>query len=279
MNVMFPLKVIKKVKIHIIDKGGGDTFKYFSVMTLFILSSICFILPCNLISQDAESIIRKSEEKIRGKSTSQSEMTITTVRPTWQRQMSLKGWSKGTDYSLTLITSPAKEKGIAFLKRKREVWNWMPSIERTIKMPPSMMSQSWMGTDLKNDDLVRESSTLKDYTHEILKDTLILDRPSWKIELIPLPDAPVVWGKVHLYIDKTDYLQLLTEFFDEDGYLVNTMVVTEIKNLAGQLLATRMEVIPADEEGHKTILQFENMAFDQPIPDRVFTTQFMKKAK
>jgi outer membrane lipoprotein-sorting protein len=248
-------------------------------MRISILLFLTIILPAFCVSQSGEDIIRKSEEKLRGKTTSQSDMTVTTIRPTWQREMSLKSWSKGTDYSLTLITSPAKEKGIAFLKRKKEVWNWMPSIERTIKMPPSMMSQSWMGTDLKNDDLVRESSAIKDYTHSIVGDSTILNRACWKIELIPLPEAAVVWGKVIVFVDQGDYVQMLTQFFDEDGYLVNTMVANEIKVLGGQLLATRLEVIPADESGHKTVMQFNSIIFDQPISDRFFTTQYMKRAK
>ena len=246
---------------------------------IFTFFSLLLFLPVIGNSQDAKEIIRKADEKVRGKKTSQSVMTITTVRPSWQRDMTLKSWSKGDKLSLTLITSPAKEKGIAFLKRDREVWNWMPSIERTIKMPPSMMSQSWMGTDLTNDDLVRESSAIKDYTHAIIGDSVILNRPCWKIELIPLPDAPVVWGKVIIFVDHTDYLQLLTEFYDEDGYLVNVMIVDEIKNIAGIILASKMEVIPSDKEGHKTILEFNSIAFDHPIQDRFFTTQNMKKVK
>ena len=240
---------------------------------------LIFFVSGPILSQDPVEIIRKAEEKVRGKETSQSQMTITTVRPTWQREMTLKSWSKGDELSLTLITSPAKEKGIAFLKRKREVWNWMPSIERTIKMPPSMMSQSWMGTDLTNDDLVRESSSIKDYTHKSIGDSVVQDRNCWILELIPLPDAPVVWGKVVIFIDKVDYIQMITRFYDEDQFLVNTMVVDEIKMLAGMMLASRLEVIPADKEGHKTVLQFDRIAFDNPIPDRFFTTQNMKRVK
>ena len=272
------------------SKSSNRITEYFSRMKqsqnmrirFFFLSFIWIgfhLMTLPLEGQNARDIIEKAEEKVRGKKTSESEMTITTIRPKWQREMSLKSWSKGTDYSLTLITSPAKEKGIAFLKRNREVWNWMPSIERTIKMPPSMMSQSWMGTDLKNDDLVRESSALKDYTHDIIGDSIILDRKCWKIQLTPLPDAPVVWGKVIVFVDQVDYLQLLTQFFDEDEYLVNTMVVKEIREMAGMLLATKLEVVPADEEGNRTVLAFNSIVFDRPIPDQYFTTQYMKRAK
>ncbi|MEZ4721054.1 MAG: outer membrane lipoprotein-sorting protein [Flavobacteriales bacterium] len=114
------------------------------------------LLPmASAFSQSAEEIIRKAEEKMRGKESAYMEMTIEIIRPKWTRSMSLKSWSKGNDYSLMVLTQPAKDAGTAFLKRHKEVWNWVPSIERSIKMPPSMMSQSWMGTDMSNDDLVR----------------------------------------------------------------------------------------------------------------------------
>ena len=99
------------------------------------------VLPIAAFSQDAKEIIRKAEEKMRGTKSAYSEMTITIVRPKWTREMSMKSWSKGNDYSLIVMTEPVRDKGTAFLKREKEVWNWVPSIERTIKLPPSMMTQ------------------------------------------------------------------------------------------------------------------------------------------
>lgn len=193
--------------------------------------------------------------------------------------MSLKSWSKGEDYSLILLTAPAKEKGAAFLKRKKEVWNWIPSIERTIKLPPSMMSQSWMGTDFTNDDLVKESSQVYDYVHTIKGDTILEGRNCYKILLTPKPDAAVVWGKIITYIDSVDYIQLRAEMYDEDDFLVNIINSSEIKEMGGQLLATQMEMIPVEKDGHKTILTMKEMVFDKPIADNFFTTRNMKKVK
>ena len=231
------------------------------------------------IGQDATEIIKKADEKLRGKETAYSEMSISIVRPKWTREMSMKSWSKGEDYSLILITAPAKEKGAAFLKRKKEVWNWVPSIERTIKLPPSMMTQSWMGTDFTNDDLVRESSQVRDYVHEIVGDSIIDGRKCYKILLTPKPDAPVVWGKIIVFIDGKDFIQLRAEMFDEDEFLINIINSSEIKKMDGQTLATKMELIPVEKEGQKTIMTIKKIQFDQPIKDRFFSTQNMKKVK
>jgi outer membrane lipoprotein-sorting protein len=226
--------------------------------------------------QDAKQIIQKAEEKTRGTTSSYTEMTIITQRPKYTREMSLNSWTKGNDYSLMVLTAPAKDAGTAFLKRNKEVWNWVPSIERSIKMPPSMMSQSWMGTDMSNDDLVRESSNVVDYSHKILGEEELLGRKCWKIELTPLPNAPVVWGKVILYIDQKDFIQLKAEQYDEDEELVNQMISSEIKEMAGILIATKIELIPIDKPGNKTTMVINKIVFNETYDDSFFSVQKMK---
>lgn len=231
-----------------------------------------------LQAQDATEIIRKSEERARGKSL-QADITMQIIRPEWTREMSLKSWGKGTEYALVLVTAPARDKGTANLKREKELWNWVPSIDRTIKLPPSMMSQSWMGSDFTNDDMIREFSIVYDYRHKILGDSVIEGRNCYKIEMIPKEDAAVVWGKVYLWIDKLDLLQMRGEYYDEDGALINVMQSSDIRQIGGRTIPTRMEMIPVEEKGHKTVLIYHNMVFDADIPDQFFTIQNMKKVR
>lgn len=228
---------------------------------------------------DAKEIIRKADEQNRGTS-SKGEVTIQIERPRWSREMKMKTWSLGTDYSLTIVTSPAKEKGMGFLKRGKEVWNWLPSVEKLIKLPPSMMMQSWMGTDFTNDDLVKQSSIVDDYDHKILGDSTIEGRKCWKIEMIPHEDAAVVWGKVVVWVDQKDYIQLKVKSFDEDGYLVNTLNGYDVKTMDGRVMATRLEMIPADKEGHKTNFIQNQMEFDvEGLDENFFTPQNMKRIR
>jgi outer membrane lipoprotein-sorting protein len=248
------------------------------LLRLTSLLAVCFFSMNFVNAQDAAEIIRRAEDKLRGAS-SYSEMKMTVVRPDWSREVALKSWSVGTEKSLILITGPARDKGVAFLKRDQEIWNWQPTIDRTIKMPPSMMMQSWMGSDFTNDDLVRESSILQDYNHSILGEEMMGDRKCWKIELQPKADAAVVWGKIIMWIDKADYLQLKTTFYDEDGYLVNTMQGKAIKLLGGKLLPSILEVIPAEEEGHKTILEYISLDFEVNLKDDFFSVQNMKRVR
>lgn len=243
---------------------------------LFI--AISCLIANNVFSQDAKEIVRKSDERVRGIS-SQANMTIQIVRATWSREMSMKTWSKGNDLAMILITSPAKDKGTVFLKRKKEVWNWIPSIERNIKLPPSMMSQSWMGTDFTNDDLVKEASVVEDYVHSVIGEADIDSRMCYKIQMIPKPEASVVWGKVVLWIDKKDYLMMKAEYYDEENILVNTMNAGDVKMLGGKLLPSRMEMIPVEKKGNKTVLIYNSLLFDQHVEESFFSTQNMQKVQ
>ena len=234
-----------------------------------------FIVPVFAYPQDAKEIVSKADEKMRG-STSQIEMTIRTVRPTWSREMEIKAWMKGNDLAMILVKSPAKDKGIVFLKRKKEVWNWMPTLERTIKLPPSMMSQSWMGTDFTNDDLVKESSIVNDYEHSVIGDTVIDKKNCYVIQMIPKPEAAVVWSKLVVCIDKKDFLELHTKFYDEDGKLTNTMNAFDVKMMGGRLIPTHFEMIPADKKNQKTEMIYKNIQFNKPIQDNFFITERMK---
>lgn len=227
---------------------------------------------------DALSIIRKAEDRMRGE-TSISTMRISIVRPKWTRDMELKSWTRGDTYSLSLVTAPARDKGTVFLRRDKEVWNWVPSVERVIKLPPSMMSQSWMGTDLTNDDLVKQSDLKNDFKHSLLGKESVSGQLCYKISSIPGEDAAVVWGKIIHWISVEDYIQMKAEFYDEDGYLVNTFIADRIQQMGGKKIASRLEIIPADKPGNKTVLEYLSLEFNKPLSEDFFTTQNMKRIK
>ncbi|MEQ8424297.1 MAG: outer membrane lipoprotein-sorting protein [Cyclobacteriaceae bacterium] len=226
-------------------------------------------------AQTAKEIMQRVDDKVRGTS-NRSEMKMTIVRPDWKREVTMKGWALGTEYSLILITGPARDKGQAFLKRDNEMWNWQPSIDRVVKLPPSMMLQSWMGSDFTNDDLVKESSVVNDYTHSLDKDSVINGESVYKIILTPKPDAAVVWGKVVCFVDKKEFNQLLVKYYDEDDYLVNTLILSEIKNMGGRILPSKLEMIPADNPKQRTVIEYMNQEFDIGLKEDFFSMQNMK---
>jgi outer membrane lipoprotein-sorting protein len=239
---------------------------------------VLLLIPAVGFAEDANEIVRRADEKARG-NTVQAEVVIQIVRPDWTREMSLKLWSKDRDKTLIVMTEPANLKRTAFLRRNREVWNWIPSLERTIKLPPSTMSQSWMGTDFTNEDFIQESSVVKDYTHTLKGEDTAQGRPTWIIELAPKAGSPAVWGMIKSWIDKHDYLELRTEFYNRKKVLVNTKVASDIKNMGGRDMPSRLEMSPAAKPGHKTVAIYRSLVLDKPIPDDVFTVRHLTSFK
>jgi outer membrane lipoprotein-sorting protein len=234
--------------------------------------------PYLLVAQQltASEIVRKTDEKLNGEMTGYSVMAMTIIRPEWQRTVDFKSWSMENDYALTLITAPAREKGQTFLKRKNEMWSWNPSINRLIKLPPSMMSQGWMGSDYTNDDLLRESSVVEDYIHTIEGEEEIDGRMCYKIRLLAKEDAGVLWGRQQWWVDKKEFIALKAELYDEDGMLVRTEFGKELKILDGRLLPTLIELIPAENHGNKTVLRIIEMKFNIKLDESFFSQQNMK---
>ncbi len=246
------------------------------VLTIFVL----FLFAGNNIafSQEltAKQIVEKADNLQRGK-TSLSTFSMTIIRPKWSRTIEMKNWSKGRDYAMTYITAPAKDKGQVFLKRKSEMWNWVPSISRMIKIPPSMMSQGWMGSDYTNDDILKESSIVVDYNQKIVGEEKVDGIDCYKIELIPKEDAAVVWGKVIKWISKKEYWQLKTEYYDEDNELMRTELATEVKQFDDRKLPSRLEILPADKPGHRTVVTVRTAKFNITLDEGFFSQQNMKR--
>ncbi|ASZ49538.1 outer membrane lipoprotein-sorting protein [Vibrio parahaemolyticus] len=243
------------------------------------VAALLFLLFSSLsYAESAFDIVQKSDQAMRGKS-SYSEATMEIVRPDWTRSMTMKSWTKGTELSLVLVTAPAKDKGSASLKRHREMWNWVPSIERVIKIAPSMLSQSWMGSDFTNDDLINQSSIVVDYQHALLGNDSFEGDKVWVIEATAKPDAPVVWNKVTLWISQSTYLQRKVEFYDEFDERVNVLTTYDVKELGGRKIATRMEMKPVDKPGNKTIFTTHQAQFDFDINDDFFSQQQMKSLR
>jgi len=248
-------------------------------MKKLIFSLIVLLLAINSTeAQDltAKQIIEKADDLQRGE-TNKGEMSMTIVRPKWERTITMKSWSKGREYSMTYITSPVKDKGQVFLKRESEMWNWVPTINRMIKIPPSMMAQGWMGSDYSNDDILKESSIVVDYVHKIIGEEKVDNIVCYKLELIPKEDAAVVWGKVLKWISKDEFWQMKTEYYDEDNELIRTEVASEVKTFGDRDLPSKIEIIPADKPGQKTLIIILSSEFNIKLDDGFFSQQNMKR--
>jgi len=250
-----------------------------TAIALFLMVQGLCINMVNAQDLSATDIIRKADEKFNGEKSSYSVMSMKVIRPEWQRTIEFKSWTFGRDFALTLITAPAKETGQTFLKRGSEMWSWNPSISRLIKLPPSMMSQGWMGSDYTNDDILRESSVVNDYVHEIVGEENIDGRSCYKINMTAKENASIVWGKQIRWIDKKDFLVLKAELYDEDGYLVRTETGSDIRIMDGRTITSKIELVPEEEPENKTLVEIREIKFNISVEDSFFSQQNMKRVR
>ncbi|MDE2732336.1 MAG: outer membrane lipoprotein-sorting protein [Bacteroidota bacterium] len=226
----------------------------------------------------ALEIVQRSEALMRGERAVGS-YRITILRPGWQRVLEFDSWVDGTRQSFILIKAPAKERGVTFLKLGREMWQYVPRINRVVKLPPSMMMQSWMGSGFTNDDLVRSSSLVEDYEHSLVGTLATTEGEAWQIELKTRPEAPVAWDRMLMWIRTADYLPVKAEFYNERAELVRTMTYSEFRLVGGRTLPSRMELTEERFADRKTILDIVSMSFDEAIDPGVFTQRNLRRSR
>lgn len=218
---------------------------------------------------DPDAIIKEAVDYWRGAS-SYVEASMKIHRPDWEREMSFVGWTKGEDRSLVRFTAPAKDSGNATLVHDREMWSYAPKINRTIKIPPSMMSQSWMGSDFSHEDLSKQKDIIDQFSHRLIEVHEMDGKKVYTIESIPHEDAAVVWGKEIIKV-RSDYIILERSFYDQDMKLVKTLHASDIRRSGDRLYArvARMENVEHKEEW--TEVTYDKINFNIPIKDTIFS--------
>ena len=141
---------------------------FYILQQTFLLS---YLLAFSTLTQagqspDPKSLIRAAMEHWRGV-TSYSVMTMTVHRSDWQRKMSMQAWTKGDKTSLVRVTEPKRDAGNGTLIKDRNMWSFSPKINRIIKVPSSMMNQSWMGSDFSNRDISKSTDVIDQYEHQL----------------------------------------------------------------------------------------------------------------
>jgi len=244
---------------------------------IFIITLSTLILSGRSTSSDiVKKIIEKAENSIKGKS-SHAVATMTVETPSYTRRLKMESWWVENEKALIVILAPRKERGNKTLKIGNQLWNYLKNTETTIKIPPSMMLQSWNGSDFTNDDLVRESSMVKDYFRKLLGIETIDRVECWKVELTPKPDAAVVWGKLYYWISTQDTLPVRIDYYDEKGRLVRHMTFSDVRTMSGRKLPTVWTMINDRKKNHRTTFAIEEIEFDIKIPDRTFSLRELER--
>jgi outer membrane lipoprotein-sorting protein len=226
--------------------------------------------------QRAREIVDQVDRLLRGKS-SIGTVTMEISTANWQRTLSMQIWSLGTENALVRVTKPEKEAGTATLKVANNIWHYLPKVNRTIKIPTSMMMASWMGSHFTNDDLVKESRLIRDYFITISFAGERNGIAVYEFTLTPKPDAAVVWGKVVLEVRQADLMPTWERYEDERGVLVRELTFSEYKTMGDRLIPTRMEMRPADKPGERTVIVYNDLTFDVPLSEDTFSLRNLER--
>ena len=222
-----------------------------------------------VFAQDAAEIVRASIDNWRGKS-SYGEMTMIIHRPTWERTMSMRAWTQGSKKTLVRVTAPKKDAGNGTLMVDNNMWSYSPKVNRVIKVPSSMMGQSWMGSDFSNKDVSRADTIVDEYDHTLLGEEEHQGHTVYVIESVPHEEAAVVWGKEVLRIRDDDVL-VSQEFFDQDGALAKVLESLEIGEMGGRTIAIRQRMTKTETDDEWTEFRIDSVEFDVEVSDNVFT--------
>lgn len=236
-----------------------------------VIFSLFLSFPATVPAEDSpREIIDRVDRIMRGDSSyGVAEMVISTKR--WKRSKTIEIWSEGTEKALIRLLQPQKEKGVATLKIESDIWNYLPKISRTIRIPSSMMMASWMGSHFSNDDLVKESRLIDDYTIETTFEGAREGTEIWEFRLTPDPDAPVVWGGIVYVIRKNDLMPVKADYYDEDETLKRTVTYSDYKIMGGRLIPATMDLVPSDKPEEYTRIIYTELAFDMKHPSDTFS--------
>jgi len=237
---------------------------------------LVFLLPGRVQAITAQEIMERVDDLWRGDS-SFAEMTMEIETQNWKRSLKIKAWSLGKDYSLLGITYPPRERGTATLKAGKEIWNYLPRVNRVIKIPSSMMMAGWMGSHFTNDDLVKESRMSEDYDIEVTFEGKRDGIEIYELTLTPKPEAPVVWGRIDYIVQSEDLLPLRADYFDEDGNLARSMALSDIREMGGRKIPTLMTLVPADKPDEKTVIRYTDMEFGLDLTEDFFSIRNLSR--
>jgi len=239
-----------------------------------LIIGILFFAINSQAQMSADLIVKKAFDYWRGKA-SVSTITMTIHRPDWERVMTIKAWTQGESDSLFVIAEPARDKGNGTLKTGKGMWIYNPKVNRVIKLPPSMMSQSWQGSDFSNNDLAKSDSLIKDYMHTLENTKMDQGKKIYFIKSMPKPEAPVIWGMIKLTI-REDNILLSEIFFDEDLSPVKIMTAWDIQMAGDRLFPLKWKMRKSDTTNEYTLFVYKKIKFEKGLSKNIFTLTNLK---
>ena len=248
-----------------------------SARRLLIIALLLSALSADAAERDATQIVRDAVNHWRGLS-SYTVMTMVIHRPDWERSMTMQAWTKGDERSLVRVVEPRKDRGNGTLIDDDNMWTFSPRVNRVIKVPSSMMGQSWMGSDFSNKDIARVEDIIDQYDHTIMATGEADGVEVTTIRSVPHEDAPVVWGSEVLRI-REDHVVTEHAFYDQDGELVKTLVTLDIGEMGGRTIAKRQRMVKTEDPDEWTEIAVLEVEYGLDLKDSVFTLSNLRNPR
>ena len=255
-----------------------------ALVTLAVWAALCAALlaprpACGqaAAAPDVDRIVRELDQLFRSAS-SRGSLEMRIVTPDWERTLEMDMWTEGTDRTFIRINAPRKERGVGTLRIGKEMWNFLPNVNKVIKVPPSMMTSAWMGSDFTNDDVVSEISFVDDYDHELAS----VEAPEQGliyIRSVPHDGVPVVWAQVVSAVREDGYLPVWERYYDEKGRLMRSMLFSEPRTFGARTIPAVLELVPENEKGRKTVMRYTDIVFDVPVDEEIFTLRHLRSPR
>jgi outer membrane lipoprotein-sorting protein len=244
---------------------------------LWIIIALCWAYASHAQEAPAVEELLQRFDQLYESTGTHARLEIEIVRPNKTRTMRLQLWSKGPDKALIVVEAPVRDAGTATLKVDNNLWNYLPKIDRTIRVPPSLMMGAWMGSDLSNDDLVKESSYMEDYT-ATLKGA-VLDPAGWQVDLAAKEGVAGLWQRIEVVFSQDRQLPVLSRYYDRKGRLARTMRLGQVEQIGGRLVPLEISIEPAREQGQRTLLRYVHIEFDIELDESLFSLAHLERRR
>ncbi len=246
-----------------------------------VMLVLVYAVPCsagNETAVDATAWVTRGDHYMRGES-QDMRLTFQVITPRWERMYELRSWMQGTDKTFVRVLGPPRSKGRGYLKLASRLWQYIPTAEQTVLIPPSMMLEDFLGSDFTNDDFVKQSSLPRDYTHRLIAEETLDGTPTYLIELLPKPEAPVVYGKLRLWLRQSDAAFVKLEFYNEQMVHLRTLFYTDFRRFNDRGYPARWQMVNHLEPGHETTVTIQTVVFNLPIDPDLFTRGHLERAE
>jgi outer membrane lipoprotein-sorting protein len=235
---------------------------------IFRILIVIFLISSTMFGQDANKLLKEVDDNLMPESYESIRKLVNEEPDGSKKEFTFYTVKKGKDKIAMLYLSPASEKGRSTLRLGENMWLYIPSANKPIRITSL---QSVVGGVFNNADIMQlEYSTEYDATYSKGTDKeYILD--------LKAKNKTVAYDRLKMWITKADKTLRKIEAYSASGMLIKTLEFKDDKNFGGGL--TRPSVIETYSplyKGYRSLMIYQTIK-KRNFPDEVFTQNYMNR--